>query len=217
MTDKTDDSAGFDPHPLLPRLVDGTLTEAERAELQAAAATHPEVALALEGYTPLEDIHDDVLSMALEAFPEKATAPVSPSAEPSPPPANNLRGYLGPLLAVAVAALVALWPVQPTYDLEVGGRTRIERSEGALPHGLHPERSLLLSFRPDSPTSSRATLTATLERDGTTQELVVSPTWFDNGFVELNLSASELGGIGHATVIVDLGGQRFTERIEIAP
>lgn len=193
-----EDDAAIDPR--LDALCGGTISDADRAALEADAANDPALAAALEAFRPLDEAHhaavtDRILGLASAKAP--ATSEPSRPAVPLIPLTRARRSSMTTIVpvvgALAVAAAVALYvgragsPTLPGYELVVAG-DRALRGGDAAPEPiaqLAPDSRFELVLRPSSATQAQVELRAFLVRGDAAQPWNVTPEISAEGAVRI--------------------------------
>jgi hypothetical protein len=165
-------------------LADGTLSERERAELEALAAADPVTADKLDAYRPLGADFEESMAQSFLASPSAVTAITSAPAAPvkKAGPASGRVARIGLLIAtpLAMAAAVALVVRQsgqgtsvdglPTYELTVMGNAQQQRAGEPLAAAgevhLHPNAFFEATARPAVPAKEGIGARAAIVRDG---------------------------------------------------
>ncbi len=204
---------GFDGalDPRLAKLAAGSITDAERAELEALAEDDLALALALEAFSPFDDdFEDEIVAMGLESLPDVAG--------PLPVPANRRWGPWLALLVVAAAWLFILLPEAgpPPYTLTLQGIPSVERAPEGARAPLPAQGTLTLLLRPATATSAEPDLHIVVVRGASRRTLSVNPRRARGGMVQVAIPASDLGPAGGLDLEVHLGEQTFVRHLEVA-
>lgn len=205
----------------LEALAAGTLSPADHAALVQEAAADPELAAAIEAFTPLGDaaqsrIADRLLS---QVIPKASSAKSVEGARVLPfrrPLARVLLAVV-PLAAAAALAFFLLRPEAPVgapvpgYGLTIEGGEKALRSDTPAegPPRLLPETRLRLVLTPATPTEGAVGVRAWKVRQGQAEPWAVAAQVAPNGAARVEGTARTLGLAelppGRATLVLAIG------------
>lgn len=212
--------------PRLEALAEGRLSAAERADLLAAAATDPELAAAIEAFTPLDEAaRDRIANHLLSQVIPKSSAALEPGGK-----VLAFRRPMRVLLAVvplAAAAALAFFLLRPGpvgepvpgYGLTVEGGEKPMRSTDPVggPPRLLPDSRLRLVLTPAAAATGTIAVRGWKIRDGQAHPWPVTPRIAPNGAALIEGTAQSLGlndAPGRVTLVVAVGREAALPPVE---